>query len=283
MEQTGLVLEGGGMRGTYTAGVLDYLLDMDLHFPYVTGASAGASNGSSYVARQRGRNYQVLVGYGDHPEYISYTRAFRQKELFGMDFIFDKLPNELVPFDYDTFEARDTHFSVATTDMKTGEAHHYDDFPDRSSLLTIMRASCSIPLISPMISYDGKNLMDGGIADPVPIEQSIRHGNEKHVVILTRNQGYIKKRMRLGWYLQRKFKQYPKFVESLLTRHDKYNHLTKRLHELEKEGKVFIIRPEEQLAVGRIERNKQKLHDVYMQGYEEMKKNEKALEDFLKT
>ncbi|GGC79771.1 patatin family protein [Thalassobacillus devorans] len=283
MEKTGLVLEGGGMRGTYTAGVLDYFLDMDLHFPYVIGASAGASNGSSYVAKQRGRNYDVLVGYGDHPEYISFKRAFRQKELFGMDFIFDKLPNELVPFDYDTFEARKTMFAVATTDMETGMPHYYDDFPDRNSLLTIMRASCSIPLISPSIPYDGKYLMDGGIADPVPIERSIEQGNEKHVVVLTRNQGYMKKRMRLGWYIQRKFKQYPKFVDSLLNRHDKYNQLTRRLYELEKEGKVFIIRPDEPLAVGRVERNKRKLHNLYMQGYNEMRQKEKALEDFLKA
>ncbi|MBM7552966.1 patatin-like phospholipase family protein [Thalassobacillus pellis] len=283
MKQTGLVLEGGGMRGTYTAGVLDYFLDMNLHFPFVAGASAGASNGSSYVARQRGRNYNVLVGYGDHPEYISYLRALRKKELFGMDFIFDKLPNELVPFDFEAFENRQTHFSVATTDLMTGDAVHYHDFPDRNSLMTIMRASCSIPLIAPSITYEGKTLMDGGIAAPVPIDQSIQYGNEKHVVVLTRNEGYTKGRMKGGWLIQRKFRQHPAFVKTMLNRHVAYNGLTEKLWQLEKEGRAFIIRPETPLSVSRIERNRKKLHELYMQGYEEMKYREKALEDFLKS
>ncbi|MFD1017978.1 patatin-like phospholipase family protein [Thalassobacillus hwangdonensis] len=283
MEHAGLILEGGGMRGTYTAGVLDYFLDMDLHLPFVAGSSAGACNGSSYVSNQRGRNYDVLVGYGDHPEYISYKRMLQRKGIFGMDFIFDKLPNELVPFDYETFESRASHFVVATTDMHTGNAVHFDDFPDRESLLKIMRASCSLPLIAPSISYSGMDLMDGGIADPIPIESSIRFGNKKHVVVLTRNDGHFKKKMRMAWYFARKYREYPHFVQTLLNRYKKYNKMIHRLLEMEEQGEAFLIRPLEPLTVGRIERNKQKLHELYMQGYEDMKKQEKSLEAFLKS
>ncbi|WP_226578207.1 patatin family protein [Halobacillus litoralis] len=283
MENVGLVLEGGGMRGAYTAGVLDFFLDEGIHLPYVVGASAGACNGSSYVARQRGRNYKVIVEYGDHPEYISYKRMLTHRQLFGMDFIFDKLPNQLVPFDYEAFQKQTTRFVVGTTDMETGSPVFYDEFPNRESLLKVIRASSSLPMVAPSIRYDGRDLMDGGISDPIPIQTSIDHGNKKQVIVLTRNDGYIKGRVKGGWYFNRKYRKFPKFAETLLDRHLYYNDQLQKVKQAEEDGSAFVIRPQEPLKVSRIERNRQRLHNLYTQGYEEAQSQLKQLENFLKT
>lgn len=280
VENTGLVLEGGGMRGAYTAGVLDFFHDAGIDFPFVAGASAGACNGSSYVAKQRGRNYKVLVEYGEHPEYISYKRALRQKELFGMDFIFDKLPNELVPFDFDSFFDANTKFVVAATDINSGEAVYYDALDNKDDLLKIIRASSSLPLLAPSITFRDRDLMDGGIADPIPIQPSLNFGNEKHVVVLTRNKGYIKKIMKFAWLFKRSFRNYPALVEALAMRHVKYNQTMKMLEEMEKRNEVLLIRPDEPLVVSRIERKKEKLHNLYVQGYKEAENKRSALVDF---
>lgn len=283
MEQTGLVLEGGGMRGAYTAGVLDFFLDADLHFPYVVGASAGACNGTSYVARQKGRNYKVLVEYGGHPEYISYKRAITKRELFGMDFIFNKLPNELVPFDYDGFfqHSKKTKFVVGTTDVHTGLPMYYDFFEDGPTLLSLIRASSSLPFIAPMIHHEGKQLLDGGIADPIPISASLQEGNTKHVVISTRNPGYRKDKMKFSWLMKRKFKDYPNLTQALENRHERYNKTVEQVDDLVEQGNAFIIQPKKPLAVSRIERNRDKLHALYQQGYEEAESQYEALHDFL--
>ncbi|MBX0356647.1 patatin family protein [Halobacillus sp. Nhm2S1] len=283
MDDVGLVLEGGGMRGAYTAGVLDFFLDEDIHIPYVVGASAGACNGSSYVARQRGRNYEVIVEYGAHPEYISYKRMITKRQLFGMDFIFDKLPNQLVPFDYDTFLQQKTRFVVGTTDMNTGEPVFYDRFPDRESLLKVIRASSSLPMVAPSIQYEGRELMDGGIADPIPMQASERDGNKKHVVVLTRNDGYIKGKMKAGWYFNRKYKKFPLFAKALLERHVRYNQQLQKVKEAEQNGDAFVIRPLKPLKVSRIERNRDRLHDLYAQGYEEAEAHAIRLERFLQV
>ncbi|WP_281975121.1 patatin-like phospholipase family protein [Halobacillus litoralis] len=283
MNNVGLVLEGGGMRGAYTAGVLDFFLDEGIHLPYVVGASAGACNGSSYVARQRGRNYEVIVEYGNHPEYISYKRMFTQRQLFGMDFIFDKLPNQLVPFDYETFHQQTTRFVVGTTDMQTGDPVFYDHFPDRESLLKIIRASSSLPMVAPSIQYEGKHLMDGGISDPIPLQPSLDHGNDKHVVVLTRNDGYIKRKMKAGWYFNRKYKQFPLFAKAMLNRHFRYNEQLEKVKQAEKDGSAFVIRPIQPLRVSRIERNRDRLHQLYIQGYQEAQDQGERLEKFLQS
>lgn len=281
MKDVGLVLEGGGMRGAYTAGVLEFLLDEDIHIPFVVGASAGACNGSSYVARQKRRNYEVIVGYGDHPEYISYKRMLTHRQLFGMDFIFDKLPNQLVPFDYESFSSQSTKFVVGTTEMDSGEALFIDRFPDRESLLKVIRASSSLPLIAPSITYEGMQLMDGGISNPIPVQPSLDQGNRKHIIVLTRNDGYIKKKMKLSWYFNRKFRHFPYFAQALLNRHHRYNQQLQKVKQMEENGEAFVLRPLEPLQVSRIERNKERLHHLYMQGYEEAQNQAGRLINFL--
>nr|WP_153462807.1 patatin family protein [Sediminibacillus terrae] len=277
MQEVGLVLEGGGMRGAYTAGVLDAFHDSGIVFPFVAGASAGACNATSYVAGQRGRNYKVLVEYGSHPEYISLKRAVTRKELFGMDFIFDVLPNQLVPFDFASFFNSNIRFVVSTTDIDTGEPVYHDTFHSNEELLTIIRASSSLPFVAPSISVQGRNLMDGGIVDPIPLQPSIDAGNRKHVVVLTRNQGYVKKPMKFSWLLKRSFKEHPALVTAMQNRYKRYNEMVKRLEEMERNDQVYIIRPKQPLEVGRIERNKSKLDALYQQGYQEGKQQEEAV------
>ncbi len=274
----GLVLEGGGMRGVFTAGVLQYLMEQNLYFPYVIGVSAGACNGSSYISRQVERNRIVNIDYIDHPEYISYKRFLKKKELFGMDFLFNKLPNELVPFDFETFHKARERFVIVTTDCDTGEAVYFEKSEYKEDVLTLMRASSSIPLMAPVIEFKGRHLLDGGIADPIPIKKAMEDGNRKNVVILTRNKGYVKEKPSFSWYIKRKLKDYEKLVDAILERHEKYNETIAFLEEEEAKGNIFIIRPSEKLEVSRIEKNKNKLNNLYDQGYRE---GEKIFDDLL--
>ena len=283
MEKVGLVLEGGGMRGTYTAGVLDFFYDNGIEIPYVVGTSAGACVATSYLSKQRDRNYKVLVEYGSHPEYISYKRLIKKRQLFGMDFIFDTLPNKLVPFDFDAFQKNNSKLVIGTTDIVSGEAVFYDAFESKEELLKVVRASSSLPFVASSISYDERELMDGGISTPIPIEQSIEAGNKKHVIILTRNRGYLKKEMKFKRVLRKKYKQYPGLIEALEKRHGRYNKTLAKINEMEENKEAFVIRPEKPLKVGRIEKNQQRLHDLYMQGYHEAESIMEQLQDFLKS
>ncbi|WP_409298772.1 patatin family protein [Peribacillus sp. SCS-26] len=281
MEQTGLVLEGGGMRGVYTAGVLRYLMENDLYFPYIIGVSAGACNGSSYVARQLDRNRTVNIDYITHPEYISVKRYMKKRELFGMDFLFDTLPNQLVPFDYQAFNGAGEQFVVGTTDAVTGKAVYYNKREHGDDMLTILRASSSLPWMAPEVPYDGRLLLDGGIADPIPIKKAESDGNRRNVVVLTRNKGYQKGKPSFGWLLKKRYPHKIGLIEAILDRHSRYNETLRDLAEKEEAGEVFIIRPEEKLEVGRVERNPVKLTKLYDKGYQEAEKNFTRLKDFL--
>ncbi|RXJ04044.1 patatin family protein [Anaerobacillus alkaliphilus] len=282
MKNVGLVLEGGGMRGVYTGGVLEFFSEHQLFFPYVIGVSAGACNGASYVSRQRGRNYQVTVDLVNHPNYISYKNLLKRKGLFGMDFIFDEIPNKLVPFDYQTFEEVPETFLIGTTNCDTGDPVYFEKKNCLRDVSTVLRASSSLPLMAPMVSYKGLNLLDGGISDPIPIKKSVEEGNSKNVVILTRNLGYRKQRERFTSLLHRPYKKrYPNLIEKMNTRHNLYNETLQYIEEEEMKGNTFVLRPTQPLQVGRIERDKQKLHDLYQLGYNDAKQIHAQLQNWL--
>ncbi|GLB60960.1 patatin-like phospholipase family protein [Cytobacillus sp. NCCP-133] len=269
MEKSGLVLEGGGMRGVYTAGVLEFFLEKHMFFPYIIGVSAGACNAASYVSRQHGRNQKVTIGYVNHPDYISYKNLFLKKELFGMDLIFDKIPNELDPFDFQAFTAAQENFIIGTTDCKTGEPVYFNKESYARDILTIIRASSSLPFMAPIINFAGKALMDGGISDPIPIKKAIKDGVEKSVIILTRNKGYRKKKSSLSKLTRYFYKEYSGLINAIENRYKIYNETLDYIEQLENEGKVFIIRPEQELQVGRVERSPIKLTQLYEQGYDD--------------
>ncbi|ADU30203.1 patatin-like phospholipase family protein [Evansella cellulosilytica] len=282
MKEVGLVLEGGGMRGVFTGGILEYCLEQNLHFSYVVAVSAGACNAASYVSKQKGRNKHVTVDYAGHPEYISFKRLFTNGELFNMDLIFDTIPNIESPFDYKSFFQSDQLFYTGVTDCYTGETIYYEKNELNDDFNKILRASCSLPMLAPIVKHENRPFLDGGISDPIPVNKSLKDGNKKHVVILTQCDGYIKKPLNRGkWWLKRKYKNYPGLVDIILTRARIYNDSMKLVKELEREGKAFVFRPTDLRGVGRTERRKERLQALYDHGYELASKRKKELEQFL--
>jgi len=281
MSANGLILEGGGMRGIYTAGVLEYFSEHGIYFPYTIGVSAGACMGASYLSRQLGRNRIVNVNWVSDPRYISWRNLWKNGQLFGMDFIFDEIPNKLVPFDYEAFQNSPEEYVIGTTDCITGEAVYYRKRDPGYDLLKLLRASSSLPFIAPIVEFGGRKLLDGGIADPIPLREAEKEGYKRNVLILTRNSDYRKSRSRFPWLLKRAYAKYPKLVETMLHRYEVYNETLAYIESQEKSGNVFVIRPQEPLVVGRMERDPRKLDALYMQGYRDAGKLMPSLQEWM--
>ena len=282
-QNVGLLLEGGGMRCAYTAGVLDLLLDKNIHIPIVSTASASALIGSSYVSRQRDRNYLILKDLGTNPESVSFRKMLKDRELFGVGYIFDQIPRKIVPLDFTAFSQSPSTLIIATTEINTGKPIYFEQYRSKEELLAITRASCSLPVFAPIVHYNGLELMDGGISDPIPIKPLLEKGITKHIVVLTRSKGYIKRKLRLNWFFKRVFKNKPKLVKLLRERHNYYNETMKLLLEMEKNNEVFFIQPEKPLMLSRFGKNSKRLYDSYVQGYREAEKKLPELEKFLKS
>ncbi len=269
----GLVLEGGGMRGAYTSGVLDAFMDENIKFPYVIGVSAGANNGANFVAEQRERNKKVFVDYVGHKNYSGFKHLIRDNSYFNMEFLFNTLPNELVPFDYETFLNSPTIFKVCVTDCETGHPVYFEKSQSngdgKAFMSKVLRASSSLPIISPPVEIKDKLYFDGGITDSIPLDKSIEDGNKFNVVILTRNEGYRKEEQTLGLYSKHILKKYPKILHAIEIRHIKYNITLEKVKNLEKEGFVYVFRPIGEIVVDRLEKNIDKLNSLYEQGYRE--------------
>jgi len=254
------------MRGVYTGGVLDFFMDKELYYPYVIGVSAGACNAASYISRQKGRNRKVTVGFVRDPRYLSYRNLLREKSMFGMSFIFDEIPNRLVPFDFNAFEQSPQRFVVGLTDCASGEPY-YMERDSGYPMLSVIQASSSLPFVSQPLVMNGKVLMDGGISDPIPIRRAMADGNGKNVLVLTQDRGYRKKPFKLAWLARRVYPEYQGLVQALIRRYEIYNETLNYIERLEQEGKVFVIRPATSLPVSRMEKNKEKLDAVYDRGY----------------
>lgn len=267
MQPIGLILEGGGMRGLYTAGVLDFFLDKEIELKKIYGVSAGACNAISYITKQRGRNLKINAGFVRDKRYLSFRNFFRTGSIFGMEMLFETIPEELVPFDFEAFAQSDCEMYAGTTDVETGKAHFVklDDLRNRQYLP--LQASMSLPLVSNIVQVDGKKLLDGGIADPIPVDQSIRDGNTKNVVVLTQHREYRKEEDKSLPLLRRKYKEYPHLIEAMEMRHTVYNDTLDMLERMELVGEAFVIRPSEPVSVGRLEKDTQKLMDLYHLGY----------------
>lgn len=281
VEGLGLVLEGGGMRGLYTSGVLDFFMDKDLYFPYVIGVSMGACNGASYISRQKGRNKRININYINDPRYLSFRNLIRKKGLFGIDFAYDEIPNKLEIFDNKTFSEAKEKFIIGTTDCNSGEPVYFEKDDCIDSILDIIRASSSLPFLAPIVKHNGLDLLDGGVIDPVPIKKSIEDGNNKNVIILTRNKGYVKKPFKMKLLAKVVYPKYRGLIEAMINRYRIYNETIKYIEELEKEEKVFVIRPDVSLEVKRIEKDKKKLLNLYNQGYEEAKQSYDKLKNWI--
>ena len=281
LEHGALVLEGGGLRGVYTSGVLRFFMDKGVFFPYVIGVSMGACNAANYVSRQPERNRIVCIRYVKDPRYISYSRLLMRGELFGMKFIFDTLPRSLVPFDFKTFMDNDVKCLTVVTDCETGETLYYDKKELGEDYLKILQASNSLPFVAKPVRYKGRILMDGGLSDAVPIRKSMGDGNTRHVLILTRPKGYRKKRARLIRFALMRYSRYRGLCEALASRHTRYNETMDFIDQLEQRGEVFVIRPRLTLNVGRAERNKNKLYAAYDVGYSDASASYMGLRSYL--
>jgi predicted patatin/cPLA2 family phospholipase len=281
LEKTGLVLEGGGLRGVYTSGVLQAFMEKDLYFPYVIGVSMGACNAANYVSKQIERNRIVNIEYVNDPRYLSFFRLLTKGELFGMDFIFETIPNKLVPFDYETFFNSTQRNISVVADCITGEALYLDSKNLGKDYLYLLKASSSLPLVQKPVPYRGRLLLDGGLVDSIPIRKSQEDGNVKNVIILTQPRDFRKQPQSLQGFIKMKYPQFKGIHKALAERHIIYNETIDYIKQLEKEGSVFVIQPDEKLSVGRIERNKSKLYDVYDIGYADAQKKMAALTEFL--
>ncbi|MGD6775634.1 patatin-like phospholipase family protein [Sutcliffiella horikoshii] len=281
MLNCGLVLEGGGMRGVYTAGILEYFMEKNLYFPYVIGVSAGACMAASYLSRQPGRNKKVNIDFVGDPRYLSYRNFWKKRQMFDMDFLFDEIPNKLVPYDYESFLNRTEQFVVVTTDCLTGEPVYYNMDQHGEDMLQLIRASSSLPFVAPSVAYQDKMLLDGGIIDPIPLKKAQKDGFEKNVVILTKPVGYKKKASRFSSLF--KYKQFPIISERLQTRYKLYNETLDYVDSEKESGSTFVFQPSQPLPVGRMERKKERLQALYELGYEDAKNNYKALQEFLQN
>lgn len=263
----GLVLEGGGLRGQYTAGVLDAFLDAGIEFPYIIGVSAGVSIACSFVSRQKGRNVEIVERFRNDPRYLSFRNLITTGSLFGMRFIYHEIPYTHVPFDFETFEKSPTRFVTVCTDCETGEAVYYGKDADH---LTVLAASASLPFLSRMVEYDGRKLLDGAIVDAIPLEKAKAEGFARNVVVLTRPDGY-RKTEEFGPPAALVYRKYPKLVEALGKRVERYNREMELVEAEEKAGSALVIRPSRDLGVSRTEKDVKKLRDLYELGIEDGK------------
>ena len=269
LRDTSLIIEGGGLRGVFASGALHYLMERGLRFPYVIGVSMGACNAANYVSWQIERNRIVNISFVNDPRYLSYLRLITRGELFGMDFIFDTIPNALVPFDYRTFRESDVRLITGVTDCRTGETLYYEKSEVGVDYLHILRASCSLPFMARPVQYRGRILMDGGISDSIPLGKSMEDGNTKHVLLLTRPRGYRKGPSPFAPLMYVRYPRLRGLCRAFARRYIKYNETMNLVERLEAEGRVFVIRPTEAIPVGRAERNQGKLYAAYDRGYDE--------------
>lgn len=266
-KNTGLVLEGGGMRGVFTSGVLDAFMVHKLYFPYTVAVSAGACNGMSYYSRQLRRARISNIDFLARYHYIGMRHLLTQGCIFNRKLLYQDFPNELIPFDFDTFFHYSANFEMVTTNCLTGRAMYLSETSDRQRALDIVMASSSLPYVSKMVMVDGIPMLDGGIVDSIPIKRAMLKGYKKNVVILTRNKGYRKSGQdyKIPYFI---YKNYPRLRVALSGRIKAYNSQLDYVEQLENEGRIYCIRPEHPLQVGRIEKDTSKLEALYEEGYE---------------
>lgn len=266
-KKTGLVLEGGGMRGVFTCGVLDYLMDNKVSFPYAIGVSAGACNGLSYMSHQRGRgrysNIDLLAKY----KYIGIRPLIKKRGLIDQQLLFHRFPDRILPYNYKAYAENPARFEMVTTDCRTGRACYWEEKHNEKRIIEIVKASSSLPYACPIIYVDGRPMLDGGIVDSIPLLRAYEQGYDKCVVVLTRNKGYRKstKKVPVPSFI---YKKYPRLRVALRNRNKLYNEQLELVERLEEEGKIIVIRPEKPIVVGRMETSVKKLTDLYNQGYE---------------
>lgn len=266
IRNTGLVLEGGGMRGVFTSGVLDAFMKHGLYFKYIVAVSAGACNGMSYVSRQPRRARISDIDYLARYNYIGLRHLVTQGCIFDQKLLYDQFPNQLLPFDFDTFFNYSAGFEMVTTNCLTGRNLYLTETSDKQRALDIVRASSSLPYVSKIVHVDGVPMLDGGIVDSIPVMRSISTGHRRNVVILTRNKGWRddSKDRKVPYFI---YKNYPRLRVALSKRHVSYNEQLQMVDDLEAAGQITCVRPQRPMEVKRIEKDTDKLERLYEEGF----------------
>ena len=273
VKDVGLVMEGVGMRGVFTSGVLDYFMDQHIEFPYAVGVSAAAGNGLSYISKQRGRAKQTNIDIYRDYDYMGWKFWLKNRNIFDFDFLYHDIPEKILPYDYETYFSSKQRFEIVASNCLTGEASYLEEKHDKERVITIAKASASLPLLCPIVYVDDIPMLDGGITDSIPIIRSESQGYKKNVVILTRNKGYRKseKNFKIPPFI---YKKYPAMRQALANRGKMYNEQLDLVDQLESEGKILVLRPEQPIEVKRLEKDTSKLVDLYEEGYQVAKKIE---------
>ena len=277
--KTGLVLEGGGMRGMYTDGILDVFLDQGLSFDGVIGVSAGAIHGSSFVSGQRGRNIRYYKKYIRDNRFISMRNLVRTGDIAEVQFCYHDLPEKLDLYDYDAFNRSKTEFYAVCSNVETGKPE-YIRITDMKNQIDVIRASASLPYVSRLVKTEGMKLLDGGCTDSIPVKAFAKMGYNKDVVVLTRHKGYRKEKEGIS-LTKLVYRKYPEFVKAVYKRPDVYNHTLDEIEKWEKEGKIFVIRPSVPLSIGRMEADPKKLKEVYELGRDDALRQIAAMKEWL--
>lgn len=282
MLDCGLVLEGGGMKGMYTAGVLEYFMEKDLYFRNCYSVSAGACHLCNYISKQKKRSYHVVLDYLNDKNYCSVYSLLKTGDLFNVRMCYDTIPNKLVPYDYKTAARYEGNAFAVVTNIRTGEAE-YMPMREMHRDIAAVRASASLPLVSRNVKIGNEYYLDGGIADAIPIRRSIADGNAKNVVILTKEVGYVRKQASRAMrnMIRLRYAKFPKVYELVANRYVRYNETLRFLDEEERAGRAFVIRPQSPNDIGRIEKDRKKLEVLYQLGYHDAKKYHDRLMEFI--
>lgn len=265
-KSSGLILEGGGMRGVFTCGVLDNFMDRGIRFPYTIGVSAGACNGLSYMSGQRGRGKFSNIDLLEKYRYIGIKQLLTKGNIMDFDLLFHTFPEKIIPYDYARYAQIEERYEMVTTSCLTGRACYYEEKRDPVRIIDIVKASSSLPFVCPIAYVDGEPMLDGGIADSIPLLRAKELGYDNNVVVLTRNKGYRKpdKPTSIPPFFYRK---YPALKAAIRHRNALYNEQISLVERLESEGKLLVIRPEKPIEVDRMERDTRKLLNLYEEGY----------------
>lgn len=266
-DKTALVLEGGGLRGVFTCGVLDYFMDHGIRFPFTIGVSAGACNGLSYMSGQRGRARSSNIDLMRKYKYVGLKYLLTQGCIMDFKLLFEDFPKKIIPYDYDAYFSNPDRYVMVTTNCLTGKAEYFEEKSSSERVMSIVRASSSLPFVTKITYVDGVPMLDGGIVDSIPVIYTMNQGYEKLVIILTRNKGYRKKEGRM-WVAKAFYRKYPNLQKALSLRNAVYNQTMDLIEKLESEGKAIVIRPVNPIEVGRMEKNTDKLAALYQEGYD---------------
>lgn len=280
--RTGLILEGGAMRGLFTCGILDVMMENGIEVDGAVGVSAGACFGCNYKSRQPGRALRYNLRFAKDKRYCSFSSLIKTGDLYNADFCYKQIPRELDPFDYDALVKNPMEFYMVATDVETGKAAYTKLSDGLGNDLEWMRASASMPLVSNIVEIDGGKYLDGGIADSIPLQFFESIGYNRNIVILTQPRDYVKKPNRLVGLMRLVLKKYPKLVDAVAKRHEMYNEETRYVFEQEKLGNVMVLCPDAPLGISRTESDKVKLQRVYDQGRELAMKHLDEIRAFLK-